>query len=75
MGKYPLDIFHTTSATSSKSDADLINSIVDLRGGFISELVKDYLNFKPVIRLTSYLKVIYHTLMSDLFIIRCIDIM
>lgn len=74
MGKYPLNIFYTTSTTSSKSDADLIKSIIELRGDFTSELVKDYLNFKPVIRLTNYLKVKHHTLLSHLFTIRLFDI-
>lgn len=74
MGKYSLNIFHITSATSSKSEQDLIYSIVDQWGDFTSELVEDYLNFKPVIRLTNYLEVKYHSLMSHLCIIRCIDI-
>ena len=61
LGKYALNTFYTSSTTSSESDLVLLNSLIDLCGDFASKPVKDYLDFKPVIRLTNYLKVKRHT--------------
>ncbi|XP_024398316.1 BTB/POZ domain-containing protein FBL11 isoform X3 [Physcomitrium patens] len=55
VGKYPLNIFHV-SVAATESDVDVLNSIIDFKGELAAKPVKDYLNFKPVIRLTDHLK-------------------
>ena len=69
LGKYPLNTFYMSSATSltSESDAVLLNSLIDLSGEFSSKPVRDYLDFKPVIRLTDHLKVKGHILLGPLY--------
>lgn len=63
VGKYPLNIFHV-SVAATESDVDVLNSIIDFKGELAAKPVKDYLNFKPVIRLTDHLKVTVRTLIS-----------
>ncbi|KAG0615275.1 hypothetical protein M758_5G028200 [Ceratodon purpureus] len=54
--KYPLNSFYTSSATPIESDYAFSISLINLWGEFASKPVKDYLDFKPIIRLTEYLK-------------------